>query len=53
MKNFKQYFQEYSLLEEKANTHLTHLEELLLTRGEDGYRQARSVLVDLLSHLTR
>lgn len=51
MKNFKQYFQEYSLLEEKANTHLTHLEELLLTRGEDGYRQARSVLVDLLSHL--
>ena len=23
----------------------------MLTRGEDGYRQARSVLVDLLSHL--
>ena len=52
MKNFKQYFQSYQLLEERAaNTHLTHLEELVLTRGQEGYDQARGFLTDLLSHL--
>ena len=52
MKNFKQYYEAYSLLEEKAaNTHLTHLEELVLTKGKDGYATARGFLTDLLSHL--
>ena len=52
MNNFKQYYEAYSLLEEKAaNTHLTHLEELVLTKGKDGYATARGFLTDLLSHL--
>ena len=53
MKNFKQYFKAYKLLEEatKANTHLTHLEELVLTKGEQGYTTARGFITDLLSHL--
>lgn len=37
--------------EAKANTHLTHLEELVLTQGADGYKQARSFLVELLKNL--
>lgn len=37
--------------EAKANTHLTHLEELVLTQGADGYKQARSFLIELLKNL--
>ena len=53
MNNFKLYYEQYQLLEEatKANTHLTHLEELVLTQGERGYDIARGFLSDLLSHL--
>jgi len=39
------------LTEAKANTHLTHLEELVLTQGEAGYKQARSFLIELLKNL--
>lgn len=35
----------------KANTHLTHLEELVLTQGEQGYKMARTFLVELLKTL--
>ena len=31
----------------KANTHLTHLEELVLTRGQEGYVMARAYLLEL------
>ena len=53
MKNFKLYYEHYQLIEEatKANTHLTHLEELILTKGEAGYGTARGFITDLLSHL--
>ena len=37
--------------EAKANTHLTHLEELILTRGRDGYDLARSFLLELIKNL--
>jgi len=37
--------------EAKANTHLTHLEELILTQGQDGYKQARDVLIELIKNL--
>jgi hypothetical protein len=41
-----------SLLDEgKANTHLTHLEELVLTQGQKGYEMARSFLLELLEEL--
>ena len=41
-----------SLLNEgKANTHLTHLEELVLTQGQKGYDMARSFLLELLEEL--
>jgi len=41
-----------SLLEEgKANTHLTHLEELVLTQGPTGYNMARAFLLELLETL--
>ena len=42
-----------SLLEEgsKANTHLTHLEELVLTQGPAGYNMARAFLLELLETL--
>ena len=41
-----------SLLEEgKANTHLTHLEELVLTQGPQGYDMARAFLLELLEEL--
>jgi len=33
------------LTETKANTHLTHLEELVLTQGQDGFNQAKSFLL--------
>ena len=48
MKTFKQY-----LITEaaKANTHLTHLEELVLKQGKQGYDTARKFLIDLLDHL--
>jgi hypothetical protein len=48
MKTFKQY-----LLSEaaKANTHLTHLEELVLKKGDEGYKTARKFIIDLLNHL--
>ena len=51
MKNFKLYYEQYQLLEESAKGHLTHLEELLLTKGEQGYDQARQFLVDMLGKL--
>tara|TARA_B100001094_G_scaffold227665_1_gene222197 strand:+ start:3676 stop:5754 length:2079 start_codon:yes stop_codon:yes gene_type:complete len=35
----------------KANTHLTHLEELVLTQGPDGYKMARAFLLELLKTL--
>ncbi len=35
----------------KANTHLTHLEELVLTQGPEGYRMARAFLLELLKTL--
>ena len=34
-----------------ANTHLTHLEELVLTQGPDGYKMARAFLLELLETL--
>ena len=39
------------ITEAKANTHLTHLEELILTQGAQGYKTARSFLVELLKNL--
>ena len=39
------------LNETKANTHLTHLEELILTQGQDGYNQAKSFLYELIKNL--
>jgi len=39
------------IVEAAANTHLTHLEELILTKGAEGYKQARSVLLELLKNL--
>ena len=35
----------------KANTHLTHLEELVLTQGSQGYGMARAFLLELLETL--
>ena len=35
----------------KANTHLTHLEELILTQGASGYKQAREILIELIKNL--
>ena len=35
----------------KANTHLTHLEELVLTKGPAGYKMARAFLLELLKTL--
>ena len=41
-----------SLLDEgKANTHLTHLEELVFTHGQKGYEMARAFLLELLEEL--
>ena len=52
MISFKKYYTAHRLLTEaKANTHLTHLEELVLTQGERGYGVARGFITDLLSHL--
>ena len=39
------------LSETKANTHLTHLEELVLTQGQDGYNQAKAFLYELIKNL--
>ncbi len=39
------------LTEAKANTHLTHLEELILTQGVQGYKIARSFIIELLKNL--
>jgi len=39
------------LTEAKANTHLTHLEELILTQGAQGYKTARSFLIEMLKNL--
>lgn len=39
------------LTEAAANTHLTHLEELILTQGQDGYKLARKVLLELVKNL--
>ena len=53
METFKEYISSLRVIEEatKANTHLTHLEELVLTRGQRGYDVARGMILDLLSHL--
>lgn len=53
MIRFAKYYEVYTVLQEstKANTHLTHLEELILTKGEAGYNRAKSFIVDLLYHL--
>jgi len=37
--------------EGKANTHLTHLEELVLTQGPKGFQMARAFLLELLETL--
>jgi len=43
---------ETSIIEESsANTHLTHLEELILTQGRKGYESARSFLLELIKNL--
>ena len=39
------------LSETKANTHLTHLEELILTQGQDGFNQAKNFLYELIKNL--
>ena len=39
------------LNEGKANTHLTHLEELILTRGEQGYEMAKAFLLEMIQVL--
>jgi len=39
------------ITETKANTHLTHLEELILTQGQDGYNQAKNFLYELIKNL--
>ena len=44
-------FDENDLQEAKANTHLTHLEELILTQGKAGYKTAKSFLIELLKNL--
>lgn len=41
----------FLLDEGKANTHLTHLEELVLTQGPKGYDMARAFLLGLLEEL--
>ena len=41
----------FLLDEGKANTHLTHLEELVLTQGPKGYDMARAFLLELLEEL--
>ena len=52
MRSFKQFHLNSQLLTEaKANTHLTHLEELVLTKGEKGYDVARTMISNLLSKL--
>jgi hypothetical protein len=44
--------QNVTLIKEgSANTHLTHLEELVLTQGPQGYEMARSFLLELLETL--
>lgn len=43
--------QENILTEASANTHLTHLEELLITQGAEGYKLAKSFLLELIRNL--
>ena len=43
--------QENILTEASANTHLTHLEELLITQGAQGYKLAKSFLLELIKNL--
>ena len=43
--------QENILTEASANTHLTHLEELLITQGAQGYKLAKSFLLELIRNL--
>lgn len=49
MRSFKKYFKLNEAA--KANTHLTHLEELILKKGKDGYNIARKFIIDLLDQL--
>ena len=55
MKNFKEYYANRTLINEaaagKSSGHLTHLEELMLTKGESGYDEARDTLLRMLSKL--
>ena len=39
------------ITETKANTPLTHLEELVLTQGQDGFNQAKNFLYELIKNL--
>lgn len=48
---WKNHINENIVTEAKANTHLTHLEELLLTRGFEGYKMAKSFLIELVKNL--
>jgi len=43
--------QESLIAEGKANTHLTHLEELVLTQGRAGFKMAKAFLLELLETL--
>jgi hypothetical protein len=65
MKGFKTFYKDYSINQRlveslkgeliiegsKATSQLTHLEDLIFTRGKEGYEIARSIISDLLSHL--
>jgi hypothetical protein len=48
---FIESLQENILTEASANTHLTHLEELLITQGAQGYKLAKSFLLELIRNL--
>ena len=48
---FLESINEAIIKEAKANTHLTHLEELLLTQGQAGYKMAKGFLVELVKNL--
>lgn len=47
----KQFMMEMQIDEAKANTHLTHLEELILTEGPSGYKKAKSFIIELVKNL--
>jgi hypothetical protein len=55
MNNFKIYYEQYQLIKEananRSTGHLTHLEELMLTKGQIGYDEARDTLARMLNKL--